>query len=294
MVKSPRIYIRKARAADREAVMRFTEHTYEWGDYIPMVWENWFYEPGSELLVAVVEHQPVAILHLVMVSRDEAWLEGMRVDAECRRLGIATRLGRYSIKRAIMMGAETVRFVTTEDNTPIHHMAASLGFNKVMAVLPYFAKALPPKKELDKPAKSDLKDLLEFLSNSTVLKSMGGLVSTHWRFHRLTPEMIEEKLKAGMGRKVGTSGKIDAFALVDTGRGLEVSFIDGTPDALKILIRGLRGEGFIGYEHKGLMARLPEEEPVRSKLEQARLKPFAGEIPFWLYELKIDNSKIER
>ena len=37
---SPTI-VRPARAVDKDAVLAFTQNTWEWGDYISYVWEQW-------------------------------------------------------------------------------------------------------------------------------------------------------------------------------------------------------------------------------------------------------------
>ena len=73
-------YIRAARASDREAVLAFSQHTWEWGDYIPLVWEHWLTEANGKLLVTVQNSRVVALGHVVITASKEAWLEGLRVD----------------------------------------------------------------------------------------------------------------------------------------------------------------------------------------------------------------------
>src|SRR5579863_9086839 len=81
--------IRRARPEDRAAVLAFCTNTWEWGDYIAYVWDEWLHDPQGALFVATVDEQPVGLAHMRMVSANEAWLEGMRVDPNFRQRGLS-------------------------------------------------------------------------------------------------------------------------------------------------------------------------------------------------------------
>src|SRR5215467_10217356 len=83
------IDVRLAREDDREAVLAFCAHTWRDGDYIQYVWDDWLNDTSGALLVATVTGKPVGLSHLRMMSLDEAWIEGVRVDTEMRRQGVA-------------------------------------------------------------------------------------------------------------------------------------------------------------------------------------------------------------
>ncbi len=105
MTRQPRPYIRSARAADKAAVLRFTEHTWDWGDYISEVWGEWLAETNGRMLVVTMQREPAAVAHVAMVGPGEAWIEGMRVESSFRRHGIATALTRRCLAEAVVMGA---------------------------------------------------------------------------------------------------------------------------------------------------------------------------------------------
>ncbi len=107
-----RVYIRAARTADREAVLRFSEHTWDWGDYLPFVWDRWLRERRGKLLVATIDRQPVAAAHVALAALGEGWLEGLRVDPAYRRQGIATVVTRRCLKETVKLGCRVVRFAT--------------------------------------------------------------------------------------------------------------------------------------------------------------------------------------
>jgi len=93
--------IRVALPQDKETVLEFCRHTWDWGDYIPRVWDTWLTDPKGRLVVALIDDQPVAMAQVTMLAPDEAWLQGFRVASAHRSQGIATELGQHCIKFAI-------------------------------------------------------------------------------------------------------------------------------------------------------------------------------------------------
>ena len=82
--------IRKATSADKKPVLEFCKNTFSWGDYIQDVWDYWL----SEGIFLVAEKlTPVGICHAVF-SKGQVWIEGIRVNPDFRREGIASKLVR--------------------------------------------------------------------------------------------------------------------------------------------------------------------------------------------------------
>ena len=90
MTRQLRPYIRAARAVGRAAVLRFTEDTWDWGDYISNVWDERLAETAGRTLVVTMQREPVAVAHVALVGRGEAWIEDIRVP-DFRRHGIFGR-----------------------------------------------------------------------------------------------------------------------------------------------------------------------------------------------------------
>ena len=80
--------IREATSLDRIPVLTFCKDTFSWGDYVDQVWDFWLSE-GHLLLFE--EMSPVGICH-VSSSKDQIWIEGIRVDKNFRRKKIASNL----------------------------------------------------------------------------------------------------------------------------------------------------------------------------------------------------------
>ena len=74
----PDFEVRPARPEDREAVLAFCQQTWEWGDYLEYVWDEWLNNSQGKLFVATKDGQPVAVANMRMLNKTEAWFEGMR------------------------------------------------------------------------------------------------------------------------------------------------------------------------------------------------------------------------
>src|SRR5438477_7266508 len=99
------IEVRPAREDDREPVLAFCARTWDDGDYIQYVWDDWLADTSGALLVATLAGRPVGLTHLRMMSPDEAWIEGVRVNPETRRQGVARKLTSRTLATAHERGA---------------------------------------------------------------------------------------------------------------------------------------------------------------------------------------------
>jgi RimJ/RimL family protein N-acetyltransferase len=289
-MKTPsRPYIRAARAGDRKAVFRFSQHTWEWGDYIPLVWERWLAEADGRLLVTTISGRPVALGHVVMAAPGEAWLEGLRVDPAYRQTGLAIAMTRRLVKESGQLGATIVRLATLASNTAMCRLAAGLGFRKTTSIVFYQADAASGKgKTAVKAGLKDLPRLLAFLKESAGLAATAGLYSTAWRFQCLSADQLRQRLEQGMVRLTADEDGIGAVAILEPGyphEGLVVSYADGRPDALTTLALALRAEA-TASEPTQVSARLPELAHIQQAFTKAGYKP-QMESPLLIFELAL-------
>lgn len=122
---------RDARAEDRSEVLAFTTHTWDFGDYIGEVYDDWLNDPAGRFIVAYESGtgRIAAIDKLSFFGAGQAWFEGLRVNPEFRGRGLATRTQRYMIAEAKRLGVRTIRFLTLVTNQPLHVMAYRDGFH---------------------------------------------------------------------------------------------------------------------------------------------------------------------
>jgi GNAT superfamily N-acetyltransferase len=110
-------------------VFAFTADTWQGGDYIPRVWDAWLADPRGAFVVGVdAADAPLALGKLSVNTDGAGWLEGVRVASTLRGGGWGRALMADLVARADTAGLPVVRFITEHDNTPIHHIAAALGF----------------------------------------------------------------------------------------------------------------------------------------------------------------------
>lgn len=292
MNTSTRLSIHRARPEDKEVVLRFSEHTWEWGDYISLVWGKWLNEPKSRLLVATKGSTPIAIIHAVMVSRDEGWLEGLRVDPDYRKMGIAGRMTRQGLKELEKFGAKVVRFITSSTNVPIHQIGSKLEFIKIATLRHYEAEAKEGEfSGVSCPLPSSSTDMIIFVEDSRTFEATGGLYSSGWRFHALTPDRIKARLKEGVVRITGETDNIGAIAFLEEGpyrNALGVAFLDGYVDALPSILSGITTEAAISG-HPLVSAWLPDLPKFTEAFSKAGFK--TDDEPFWLFEKIVETEE---
>ena len=83
--------IRNAKPSDKYQVLKFCKNTFSWGDYIEYVWDYWLDE---DLLFVYEKQFPVGICH-GFFSKNQIWIEGIRVDSNFRKQKIASELVRH-------------------------------------------------------------------------------------------------------------------------------------------------------------------------------------------------------
>jgi GNAT superfamily N-acetyltransferase len=144
------IGVRRARPDDREAVVAFSSETFGGWDYVPKAWPAWVDARDGVLLVATPQRpgrgqgafpdadgrpldpeRPVAIARVALLSAQEAWLEGLRVDPSVRGRSVATTLQVAELRWAKAHGVRVARYFTGEQNEGSHRLGARHGFRRL-------------------------------------------------------------------------------------------------------------------------------------------------------------------
>lgn len=189
---------RDARREDREEVLAFTAHTWEFGDYIEEVYDRWLSDKAGRFVVVeeAGTERIAAIDKLSFVRQGEAWFEGMRVNPVFRGRGLATGLQRHMIEEARNRGANKVRFLTLIGNTPIHRMSYRDGFRACFVVRDWQGSteeasatgtsSQEPPASLRRAAEAEAPALLDWWLRSASFAT-GGLVHHSWQYAGTSP-----------------------------------------------------------------------------------------------------------
>lgn len=248
----PEIEIRPARPEDREAVLAFCRQTWEWGDYIEYVWDEWLHDPKGILFVATVDGKPVAVSHLQMLNETDAWLEGMRVDPANRQHGLARALDETMLAEAMRRGATNARLITESTNTIAISLIERGLFRKIGSFAQFRAKAeaVPASRQygLDTPqlaTQADTDDIIDYLNTSNIFPTIGGLYYHRFTAYRITSDLLEAKLRAQQVYVLRRWNRLDGLAIAEpqqslNGSQLSIGYIDGTTESISLIAYALR------------------------------------------------------
>jgi GNAT superfamily N-acetyltransferase len=241
------VSIRPARPEDRPAIERICAHTWEWGDYIPEVWDDWLAEGtrgGGDALVGEVDGLVVALSKVTRQSPDEVWLEGMRVDPDYRQRGIAGQFLEYSLAYARDLGAQVARLGTSDHNVAVHKMVSRAGMSRIGSYGLRQAEPLPGGPEGVFLTLEHSEQVQAFLAGSPVMTYGGGLYSVDWGWQALSTERLSQFLAQGkLMAQLGPDGSLVAMASVhpnsEEGE-VWVGFASGQPPAVTGLAATVR------------------------------------------------------
>ena len=194
---NPHFVFRDARPEDRDQVLEFTAHTWEYGDYIRYVFDDWLADPTGRFLVVedTAAGRVAASDKLTFLASGEAWFEGLRVHPAYRGHGLATRMQRYMIEEARRMGASIIRFLTLANNLTVHRKAYRDGFSRKFTVRFWSwsvegAPAIPPQQSalrLRQATPAEAPALYEWWRRSTGYHT-SFLAHKSWTYVSSSPE----------------------------------------------------------------------------------------------------------
>ncbi|MEM2102872.1 MAG: GNAT family N-acetyltransferase [Candidatus Bathyarchaeia archaeon] len=211
------IFVREAKSSDREAVLRFCEQTFEWGDYIADVWDYWLTDPAGKIFVATDKDTPVGIVHVTILKTGEAWLEGARTAPEYRRKGIASLLNKACIEFAVEKGAKIARLITDSTNVVAQAALAKLGFSQISdwALMELDGCRLEASENVRWAEKSDVDDVLRYFDGSECFKKSAGLFTILFRWVTLDSKALERFIERRTALIYEKLSKIQGLLLFD-------------------------------------------------------------------------------
>lgn len=244
-----KIVVRKARSSDNDAVFKFCEKTWDWGDYVPRVWNLWLEEKDGRIFVATINDVPVGIIHVKILKQGEAWLEAARTDPNYRRKGVATAITKECFKFALQKGAKLVRLITASDNTAALRVLRKLGLNLVSE----FVKMTCEKTEAGKSEKTrwakvtDEKEIWEFLRKSKCYAKSAGSFTILYVWTSLQKEDLKKFLAEKKAIIYRDENVVSGLILIDDGvsrewteNSVQTCYVDGTQEAVLDMIRFLK------------------------------------------------------
>ena len=120
-------YPRLAQDSDKKVVLNFCQNTFSWGDYIHEVWDNWIDE--GNLIVIENNQVPISMTHAAFYPDEKMiWIEGIRVEKNFRKNGVAQKMITYLEETAKSKKCEISRMLIASENKPSLSLAKKLGY----------------------------------------------------------------------------------------------------------------------------------------------------------------------
>ncbi len=263
------IEVRRARAEDKSAVVAFCQNTFDWGDYIPIVYDTWVADENGRLLVGVVDGKPAALLHVAAARNGVAWMEGMRVDPDFRRHGVGSRVDEAGRAFARARGWRVARLATNQKNTTAQRLLAQLGYARVVQFNEWQAQP-DPNTEMhwhvaEARAAGEILSRWERSSLRTAAHDI--LPTTRWSWLELPEARLKEQIASG---EVRISPRGFAFVSAEDGAGYYALQVHALVGDVEALAREARAEaGQRGYPRVDYV--MPDDADTNAALERAGL-----------------------
>jgi GNAT superfamily N-acetyltransferase len=240
---------RQATHSDVPQIVGFTTDTFEWGDYVPEMIDEWIDDPSGIVVVALDGSEIVGLARVVLLSDTEAWSHAARVRPDRRGEGIAGQLADVLLDWARDHGALIVRLLVEDDNDASIRQVEKKGLRRVATVV-RARRAIgdaTPNPEGNggrrtssavtaRPVKgADAPMLAPAWSSSQCGRPLRGLVAEGWRFHTLTESDLIDAARDGGLWEIGSSWAVTRQD--DTT--FDVSLLDTDPDEAFDAIRSL-------------------------------------------------------
>ncbi len=163
-------------------MLEITAHTWDDGDYIPEVWDDWLADPRGEFTVAEMDGLVVALAKLTLLDPGEFWMEGLRVDPNYRQHGVGHAMHEYQLALIRRLDGQIVRYATGANNTASHKIAARHGFRLIAAYRELRADADPNLPAPEVLAAKDWPALQAALRRAVFIPLASGLYEQSWKW----------------------------------------------------------------------------------------------------------------
>jgi GNAT superfamily N-acetyltransferase len=196
------VVCRPALPLDTQDMLELTSQIWEGDDYIPKVWQEWLFDPQGLLAVAEFRGKIVGIGKLTRLSKQDWWLEGLRVHPEFEGQRIASRIQSYLLEIWEKNGSGMLRFATVSSREPVKHLAHVNGFHVVGEYSTFKAPARSDIFKNEDPFSQiephENEAVVDWLTAPPGEKLTFGLMNLGWQFAPPQKEYLTEYLEGGL------------------------------------------------------------------------------------------------
>ena len=257
--------VRELKLSDKDEVVELTSRIWDGRDYIPDLYEEWVNDGG--FICGTIDGEIIALAKHTWHSDDILWLEGLRVHPDHHEKGYGRAMIKGQLEYIEDMDYEAVRFLTSDDNTPVKRVVEDLGF-EVKKRYDYLRLNDEELEEIEPPSDHEIQmvrqekkvyDVIDFVKNSQELEDNARLYIEHWTAYPMDGSLIRDRVKRGYCYSVRDeeTGKIQALIFLQVHEeygSLSATFACGEQKALEELFKfGIKecvSKGYYRYRLK--------------------------------------------
>jgi GNAT superfamily N-acetyltransferase len=118
------------RPEDKDAVLAYSQNTWEWGDYLPRVLDQWLLDPRSTVRLGATDlDEPIGSYRYTRLNETEGWLSGLRVRTDVRGQGVAGLLFEDALALARRDGLRALRYASEITNEAVYSLSRATAFS---------------------------------------------------------------------------------------------------------------------------------------------------------------------
>jgi GNAT superfamily N-acetyltransferase len=229
-----KLLVRPVTMADKPAVMRISARIWEGNDYVPQFFDRWVTEGG--FWAAELRGRLVGYGKATELAPGELWLEGLRVDPDCRKQGVGKELSRQVVCRTLERRPISLRLATADVNhESIHIIETVMGFKSYAQYRFFVGKPGRPQPgaPLSAPTAAQA---CEFIGRSPELAASRGLLQYTWLFRSADRRYVAELVRCGYVFGYGSARSLNGLLVLRPhryrGNDIDISFVAGGREAL--------------------------------------------------------------
>lgn len=275
------VEVRPARPSDKAPLMSFIKDVWGGHDYIPRLWDEWLRGEGGKMFVVEVDGVPRGMNRVRFLEDGSAWFEGARVHPDFRGRGLATLLGKNSMRFAKQRGIRVFRLTSGSRNKTAHRQIAKIKFREVSRFTAYE----PPKGKKLRPNGSavvvdaaGLPEARRLIERSAEFRLGTGVIWHDWSAAKMTPEVLRKLVGEGAVWKEGRAVAVAREGGEGGARWEEICFVGGPPQDALNLLKSLLGRNKKAAER---WVFVPQKSPL---IHMLRAEDFERNFAMVLFE----------
>ncbi len=236
---------------DKEEIRAMSAGIWEGNDYIPKVFDRWVEDEG--FYKGVLDDRIIAVCKYTRHPGGVLWLEGLRVHPKLQNKGYGSEVAGMFHRLITSKEYTALRFMTDATNAKSIHLAEKRGFDVVLELYHLDYEGVGDEEE-GIAQEYDLGAVKDFVFSSREYQTYRKMYIKNWTAYDLTPELLEEELKAGNCFSVKENDEIQGVIFMNYHRRygrVSVPFLAGADPVVDKLIRhamwwsGEYGKGYL-------------------------------------------------